>query len=222
MNAYLCGRWDGCHLWCQWDDLAPSQGYRLELRLRLPGAADWLPWRAIGGPAALEKPWLVVPLWKGDAEVEARVAIEAPELEWFPLAEVTFDRSTCRFELQAGARPAHYQAGTEFAAIVDHAGCHYRLVEEVEVQAGESALVTMEAALLTGWCQLDHPDHFSIRPALGRVIRNVAASVTLAGSQWPRVRAMNLAIGVQVRRGSGSNAGWKDEVVGSIKLLHPN
>ncbi len=186
MKAHLCGLWDGANLWTQWEDVAPETGYRLRFRVVLPKAGEW---RMVGGSEApLRKPWLVLQMGgvqhatEGNpgATVEVQVAIAktGPEsdLEWVQATEVTFARSRCRFEFTAGPRGIHFPKGGEFSCIVDGAGAHYALQQEIELAAGDVAEMELVATLLTGYCQLDRPDHFVIRPGLGTVIRNVAPS----------------------------------------------
>jgi len=188
MKVHLCGQWDGANLWLQWEDAAPDAGYRLRVRAILPKAEAW---RAIGGLSPLKRPWMVLPMWSmhatpgnPGATVEAQVAVavasaadgKTPEPEWVQATEVTFARSRCQFEFTAGPRGMHFPKDAEFSCIVDGAGAHYALQEELELAAGEMAQKELVAAATTGYCQLDRPDHFVIRPGLGSVIRNVAPS----------------------------------------------
>ena len=101
-HAFLCGLWDGLHLWVQWDDNAPDAGYRLQVRLRpvplstlncphadpprtslglesqLSTFPEWEPWRDVSAKP-LRRAWAVVPLWREGWSVQARVAAVEPE-----------------------------------------------------------------------------------------------------------------------------------------------
>lgn len=173
MSPYICGRWDGVNLWIQWDDKPRAGGYFLEVSVR-PPSGDWDAHR-VGGDDPLKEAWMVVPVWHEGWEAMARVRTAAGP--WVQAEEVTFLRSRCPFEFWTARRPLHFQPGTEFMSIVDGAGCVYILQQEIELEPGQRAEVEMHAALSSGYCQLDHPGHFLLKPSLGVTIQNIAPSI---------------------------------------------
>lgn len=183
LDPQLVGLWDACHLWLQWESAGEAVLYRVQYRLREGSKKEWGPWQDVGG--RLTRAWFKWATWRGGWQAQARVAISYSQLGeaaipdagcWQAAREVTFTHSACLFEIAAGRQAVHYPKGTPFSAIIDGAGCTYLLAEEIEVEAGETAQVEMTAEGATGWNQLDHPDHFLIRPAYGRVIRNLEPS----------------------------------------------
>ena len=200
-HAFLCGLWDGMHLWVQWDDTAPDAGYRLQVRLRPNDQAAWEAWRDVSAKP-LRRAWAVVPLWREGWAAQARVAVaeelkvdrtpsalveslEIPDaalnsqlstLNWSPATEVTFQHARCAFEIATETTRVHYLHGTEFSTKVDGAPCHWRLDDDVELEPGEKVRLEMTAGA-TGYSQLDRAGHFDLRPAPGLRIRNLEPSV---------------------------------------------
>lgn len=182
-HAFLCGLWDGMHLWVQWDDTAPDAGYRLQVRLRPNDQAAWEPWRDVCAKP-LRRAWAVVPLWREGWAVQARVAgladaalnFQLSTLNWSPATEVTFQHARCAFEIATETTRVHYFSGTEFSTKVDGAPCHWRLDDDVELEPGEKVRLEMTAGA-TGYSQLDRAGHFDLRPAPGLRIRNLEPSV---------------------------------------------
>lgn len=175
MNPLVCGRWDGVHLWVQWDDVVGVPGYWLEYRIgQTPD--EFAPWVRVGGLEPLQRSWLSLPAHREGWFAQARVAVADGEPQWHLASEVTFLRSRCSFEIRSERRPVEYRAGDEFACVIDGAACVYRLDEDIHLEAGGSAQVEMYAVLGSGWSQLDHPDHFRINPSLGLTIRNLSPS----------------------------------------------
>jgi hypothetical protein len=177
MNCYLCGAWDGVHVWLQWDGVAPEQGYRIRLAFRQPAVppAEWGPWKPIEDARPYMRDWMVIAAWRSDWEVKAEVAIAGTD-DWVAAQEVTFLRSRCRFKISTVRSAVRYSVGSEFNAIIDTAACHYTLNEDVELQPGEELEVELTASMSSGYCQLDYPAHFDISPSLGLRIQNVAPS----------------------------------------------
>jgi hypothetical protein len=184
LSPKMCGAWDGIHLWLQWDDAAPEVGCRLQIRTRPADSPEWTGWLDAGGAKPLRRPWISLPVMREGHFAQARVCAEIVPPPWSggsgdlwqDAGEVTFLKSRAPFEFLAGARPAHYLPGSEFGAIVDGAACVYVLQEEVELAPGERAEAAMESFLATGFAQLDAPGDFTLRPSMGRIIRNLAPS----------------------------------------------
>lgn len=173
LTPLLCGRFDGTHLWVQWSPVPMASGYMLEVRWRRPGA-EWGPWRRTGGNK-MARTWLVVPMWKLGAEVQARVSLADAE-EWELAREVDFRKARARFEISSERRVMMIAAGTTLAAQVDGHACGYVVPRDVEAGPGAPVEVECEASMSTGFCQLDRPEHFDIRPMLGVRIRNLEPS----------------------------------------------
>lgn len=177
-HVYFTGQFDGCNLWMQWDlGAAEGIGYRVQWRSRLPGG-EWGEWQTLG--QIVTRPWLSLPLWREGHEVQAAVAEDREGAPIVQAQEVTFRKPFCRFELRnerpIGGRVARFEPGTKFICTVDEAPCAYVLQDDLLLEPGESSETVMLAASAVGWSQLDAPDDFFIRPALGVVLRNVEPS----------------------------------------------
>jgi len=193
-SPLICGKWDGVNLWVQWDALAEGAevGWFLEVALSLH-LTDPITWEAKGGTAPLRQTWMVLPTFREGWWARARVRVAREGAEWVSAQEVTFARSRCLFEIASERRTVHYVPGTQFAAVVDGASCVYELGEEIEVRPGEAYEGEMQVAVGSGYCQLDHENHFLMRPSLGLTIRNLAPSVDdvePTGQSWTQLTRM--------------------------------
>lgn len=173
MNAFLAGLWDGVNLWIQWDAVAPERGYEVQVRYDVEG---WKEWRSVFGPEPYLRCWAVLPTFAEGSRAEARIRVVGEE-EWVQAREVVFQKCRCLFEIASTRRVLHLLDGTHFTATVDGAVATYILPEEIEIPAGGAVQVEMVACQSTGYCQLDHQDHFLLRPSLGVTIRNLAPSI---------------------------------------------
>lgn len=191
LSPQICGLWDGCNLWAQWERVEGAT-YLFEWRVRPDGG-----WRPVQRKGGLRRSWLVLPTWLEGKEIEARVAIVADgEPDWQTAREVTFSKSRCRFEIRSERSPLHLPLGSRLTTVVDGAACSYVIGEEVGLQPGESVEVDAEAIDASGFQQLDAPDHFLSRPRPGVLIRNVAPSVAdtfPTGRNYTAIRGREVA-----------------------------
>jgi hypothetical protein len=171
VNAFIVGAWDGTHIWTQWDAQFADE-YEVQYACRRTGARQWENWRE---PFVVRESWHVFNPHRRGVQVLARVR-RARQGGWSEAKEAIFGKSKCLFEFASRDRTLYYREGAAFTCYVDGAACCYHLTRELEVPQGESRKVWMEAAAASGWSQLDRPSHFSIRPSLGVVIRNVSLS----------------------------------------------
>ena len=117
-----------------------------------------------------------------------------PLPEWESASEVTFDRSRARFrfDLAEGRQPVSLEKGLIVSSTVDGAACSYRLTEALDILPGVPIESDLEALHFTGWCQLDHPGHFTARIQTGLTCANILPSTndlkpTVAEGQPPKV-----------------------------------
>lgn len=170
-NFFIVGAWDGSHIWCQWDHSGPPLT-EWQVRLRYGDRAkwaDWLPNRKCG------EDWFRFATNQPSATLVQGQILVGKE-EWLTAQEAEFGKPKCRFEFRSQNRVQHYTEGTIFTRAVDGAPCSYRLLEEIEIGAGDSLETEMEATTASGWSQLDRPGDFMLRPSLGVFIKNVAPS----------------------------------------------
>ena len=218
MNPLMCGNWDGVNLWLQWDDVDPAKGYDIQLRYAKPIQPVWgNKWISI---PSKKRPWAIVPTWKEGSLVQARVRVSGGnDADWVSAMEIAFLRSTCDFEISSETKDLYFapplkrkpvaDAPVPFSAMftrqVDGGACAYLLTEELSVAAGTQSKVTLQAAISSGWSQLDFENHFDHRPSLGVRIRNLGPSV---GDVVPTGRAftqMVAAKGQQILVAFGAN-----------------
>lgn len=179
LSPLLCGLWDTCHLWVQWNDPGPDSSCFLQWCERTPGG-DWKPWQDC---RPINRHWIALPIWRAGHEVQARVALAVvdgeplPLIDWELAQEVTFSRSRCHFSITSGRRSLHFPKESTFTCVVDGAACTYRITADLEVPVGVEVLVEMESLGLSGYHQLDHAGHFTHRPGLGIVVTNIEPSV---------------------------------------------
>jgi hypothetical protein len=180
LEPKICGLWDGCGLWLQWEGV-PEAAYELQIRYRREEADPWGEWIHTVPPQGERSHWGVIPTWKEGWMAQARVKMEDSgnlSDDAFEIArEVTFAQCTALFEISSERYDQHFVAGTIFHAQVDGAACAYQAHEAIHIRAGEKARVRLIATGSSGYFQLDHPDHFDVKPTFGVRVRNVEASV---------------------------------------------
>jgi hypothetical protein len=184
LDPFICGNWDGSGLWLQWSAV-PGAEYELQIRFRAKESDAWGSWVATVPPQGPHSTWGVIPTWKEGWHAQARVRVkpfpdvaeEGVSFDWESASEVTFGFCSALFEILSEKYDQHFVAGTMFHAQVDAAACCYQAREEIFVKAGESARVKLFATGASGYFQLDHPNHFDVRPTFGVRVRNVEASV---------------------------------------------
>jgi hypothetical protein len=195
MNPRIVGEWDGTHVWLQWEPMEVEDVvYEVRFSLRQQGANEWQDWPSIIRPPRAWMTYFVSkPFGTGvQARVLAlqdRVVVEG----WEMAEEAKFIRSVCRFSITSTKKPIHFIEGVNFHARVDGAVCSYKLKEEIEVAAGETKEVEMEAVASSGWAQIDNPGDFLIRPALGVTIQNIEPSqgdLELTGRDFTELKVM--------------------------------
>lgn len=177
LNPYLVGRWNGISLWLQWTPQEPNR-YDLRLRFFKPGAADWTPWTEMLRPWPIERSYHALPIHHQGWRIQAEVALHPEgdgELIWERALAATFARSVAGFRMET-ERKVTFPKGRVFAAQVDEFVASYELGAEMMLEAGETRDFTMNAAQLTGGCQLDRPEHFDTRPMPGIRLWNLAPS----------------------------------------------
>jgi hypothetical protein len=183
LNPLLCGKWDGCSVWLQWEQpVGDPIAYELQIRLRLPNA-PWLEnWMTVIPLQGEKSHWAVVPTWKEGWECQARVRIKRAESEnapaecWETASEVTFRRCSALFEFKTEKYDQHFLKNAVFNSQVDAAPCSYMLTEEIEVKPGAPVSTRMESIGSSGYHQLDYAGHFELRPTFGLVITNTEPS----------------------------------------------
>ena len=191
LSPFIVAHWDGTHIWLQWDagDAPAATGYEVRLRFRKSGETEWEPWKPT---IKATKPWLTYPsnrLIGTQVQGEVRPVVAGvspaklednagglPAAGWERAVPAKFVRSRCLFEISSQQKDLHYVEGMMFHCHVDGAACSYRLTEEIEINAGETRQVELEAVASSGYAQLDKPGDFLLRPGLGITIRNVAPS----------------------------------------------
>lgn len=175
LNPKICGKWDGCALWLQWQPLGEDVSYDLELRYRTADK-EWTEWTRVVMPQGEKSYWGVLPTYKEGAMAQARVARAGTDD--FEIAnEVHFRKCTCLFEISSEKLKQHFPKGTIFHAQVDAAACAFELEEEILVEPGKPVCVRLLSKDASGYQQLDHENHLDIRPLYGVRIRNLEPSV---------------------------------------------
>jgi hypothetical protein len=179
LEPLICGEWDGCGVWLQWNpaDQEAKTDYEINLRYRKHPRLPWTDWITIVPRQGTKSHWAVIPTWKEGWQAQARVRVQgAPDDGWEIAQEVTFSKCSALFEFKTDKHDQHFQAGTPFHCQVDAAACAYILKEEIEVKAGQVIRTRMEALGHSGYFQLDHPRHFELKPSFGLTIWNVEPS----------------------------------------------
>ncbi len=175
----LCGRWDGCHLWLQWSGDAAAERYEVQVSYRRREVEAWGEWDTVVPPQGPHRDWGVIPTWKENWQVRARVrsvyAGNSPG-EWETAREVCFVQGACEFEISTLRQDVRFPQGTTFHAIVDGGSACYALEEEVALEAGGVWSGVLRSYGASGWHQLDRIGHFTLSPAFGVTVRNVAPS----------------------------------------------
>lgn len=183
LSPVVCGRWDGCSIWIQWDSATGATGAVVRVRLR-PGAhgvplrsereRSRMEWREWQEHPVKERDWLALPLWRYDWDAEVEVRAEGGEL-WERADEVTFEGATCVFEFYSQAGAA-LPAGEVIGAVVDGAACVYKTRESLVLPPGEAVRCECVAVHGTGWAHLDKAGDF-LQEARGIRVGNVEPSV---------------------------------------------
>lgn len=174
-QVFLCGQFDGSHLWLQWEDISQEVGYHVQLRVRSGNAAIWGPWTDIQAKKTKRRTWASIAVNKFGYQVQARVAVAGSAVPlWVMAEEVTFAESSAPFEF-TGKRRQRFIAGREFHCFVDGAACHYKLQEDVEF-GPEPAKATMLSSVASAWSQLDEKNQFVVHLPGGVVLRNTGPS----------------------------------------------
>lgn len=179
LEPKLCGQWDGCGLWLQWNPVEDKSAiFELEIHYRKNDVVEWGQWVSTTPPQGPRSHWGVIPTWKEGWHAQARVKLkDAPSRDWELAEEVTFLRCSAKFEISSTKYDQHFTAGTIFHAQVDGAACAYQSKEEISVKAGEKVHVTLYAMGSSGYFQLDDENDFDVRPTFGVRVRNIEASV---------------------------------------------
>lgn len=179
LEPKICGRWDGCGLWLQWNPAeTKSTPFELQIRYRRDDRSEWGPWIMTVPPQGPLCHWGVIPTWKEGWQAQARVRIGgSSEEDWESASEVTFTRCSALFEISSAKYDQHFVAGSVFHAQVDGAASSYQAKEEIFVKAGETIRTHLYAMGSSGYFQLDHANDFDVRPTFGVRIRNLEPSV---------------------------------------------
>jgi hypothetical protein len=178
LSPFLVTKWDGCHLWLQWEDVAagvdPSTGnqYRARYRLREPGKAEFGRWIEIG--LRVGRAWIKFPTHKRGWEAQAQVAAKGSR-DWATAQIAVFRKSRCSFRIQSGRKVA-FKAGDTVHAMVHGEPASYRFLSHVEVSAGKSKVVELEAVRASGFNQIDKPGDFRTKPKFDLLIENTGPS----------------------------------------------
>ena len=183
IDPVLCGAWDGCHLWLQWNPVP-------DIEKPHPNAnSGYLVMIAYGDKKRVynpKRPWFHVPLHDAvGKEIRATVCGEIAH-------EVALLRPRCKFEWRAGDFPVKHPKGVTVARLVDGATCAFKLLEPVDLEPGENCITEMEAYQAGPWCQLDKPDHFVFDLEGGGSMRNTAPSAfdhELTGRDFTQLKA---------------------------------
>jgi len=171
LSPLLITKWDGCHLWLQWDDVAPGSQYRARYRLRGPGEAKFGRWIELG--LRTGQTWIKFPTHKRGWEADAQVS--ATGQDWKTAQIGIFRKSRCLFRIQTG-RKAAFKAGEMVHSMVEGEPASYRFLSDVEVPARKSKVVELESVRATGFNQIDTPGDFRTRPKFDLLIENTDPS----------------------------------------------
>jgi hypothetical protein len=178
LEPKICGKWDGCGLWLQWNQAEDKAAiFELQIHYRRNAQSDWGPWIATVPPQGPRSYWGVIPTWKEGWLAQARVRVAGIEAAWEDATEVTFTRCWALFEISSAKYDQHFVPGSIFHAQVDAAACAYQSKEEIFVKAGEIIQTRLYAMGSSGYFQLDQEDDFDVRPTFGVRVRNLKASV---------------------------------------------
>ena len=178
LSPFLVTKWDGCHLWLQWEDVAPgvdqSTGslYRARYRLREPGKSEFGRWIEIGLREG--RTWIKFPTHKRGWEAQAQVVVKGSR-EWASANIAVFRKSRCSFRIQSGRKVA-FSVGDTVHAMVHGEPASYRFLSAVEVPAGKSKVVELEAVRASGFNQIDRPGDFRTKPKFDLLIENTEPS----------------------------------------------
>jgi hypothetical protein len=178
LSPFLVTKWDGCHIWLQWEDVAPgvdqSTGslYRARYRLREPGKAEFGRWIEIGLREG--RTWIKFPTHKRGWEAQAQVAVKGNR-DWASANIAVFRKSRCSFRIHSGRKVA-FSVGDTVHAMVHGEPASYRFLSAVEVPAGKSKVVELEAVRASGFNQIDRPGDFRTKPKFDLLIENTTPS----------------------------------------------
>lgn len=175
LEPLIAGRWNGHSLWMQWTPAEAPDGYRVEISV-FDGPDTKRQWKLIDAGRTL-RPWMVIPIWRHGAMVQARVAVNGVEGEPETAKECVFQRSTCLFHFQAGAKALVLPPQSMIHCAVDGATCSYVTGDWIDAEPGETVKATLSAVISSGWSQLDREGDFDLHPAAGARIWNAEPSV---------------------------------------------
>lgn len=164
LEPLIAGKWSGHNLWIQWTpDETAAEGYKVEISVRAK-PDDKVKWTLIDTGHTM-RAWMVIPIWREGAIIQARVSVAGREGEPEMAKECAFVRSSCLFNFQASSRRAlDYKAKSNFHCVVDGAGCSYFTDLDIYVPAGETQPATLQALCSSGWNQLDKEGDFDLHP----------------------------------------------------------
>lgn len=188
LTPLMVPKWDGNHLWLQWGDLCPA-GYAVQIQLMRPPANQWSEWRDIQRPWPIHRSWMKIPLlrqgWQVRVQVGRFVDHKTPPL-WERAIVASFARPSASFHFENEIRKVTFSAGQIFTALVDGLPASFALGEDLTLEPGAQAEVTMEAMQLSPFNHLDAPGDFRCRPEQGLTIINSTATgnnIDLLGGQ---------------------------------------
>lgn len=139
----------------------------------------------------------VIPVWREGFEAMAEVSVAGGQ--WERAAGATFARSRAEF-LFIPEKSFSFAKGHKFGAVVDNAACVWQATEGIHLLAGIERRAELECAQPTGWAQLDHAGHFTLR-AEALTVTNAGPSENdtldtgrdyVALSRAPRVSAFHI------------------------------
>lgn len=175
LTPFVVARWNGINVWVQWTP--GGEGYALQMRFQKPGQ-PWTEWRDMLRPWPLTRSYFSLPIHNQGSLVEARVAPATEgwvSPEWEPAQAAVFARCRASFRIET-ERKVTFPTGRVFAAQVDEFVASYKLGAMLDLEPGDAAEFEMEAAQITGGCQLDRPEHFDLNPMPGVRLWNLTAS----------------------------------------------
>jgi hypothetical protein len=178
LSPFLVTKWDGCHLWLQWEDVAPGNQYRARYRLREPGKAEFGRWIEVGLREG--RAWIKFPTHKRGWEAQAQVAVKGTRdwrrsIDWATAQIAVFRKSRCSFRIQSRRKVA-FKVGDTVHAMAHGEPASYRFLSHVEVPAGKIKVVELEAVRASGFNQLDKPGDFRTKPKFDLLIENTEPS----------------------------------------------
>lgn len=142
-DAIFCGLWDGAALWVEWTGVASRIEVRHHAKVErfdVPAGREWM---CIALHSCMDGRG--VRIWVDDT----------------PALEARLGRATCEFSITS-ERDVEIAPGSLFSAVVDGAGCSYKLLERLFLSAGQERVIAMEALHFSPWCHIDRPGDFTI------------------------------------------------------------